>query len=94
MRQAPTTDPQLIYEDALRDQRAHYGAADATVAAVMFHLRENGLAAILDPDCQDRLEVLSADQIAKVIARLSGRKMRDACPAITDQLLDKLGGLR
>ena len=85
-------DLQAIYEGGLAEQRDRYGAAEATVEAVMAQLRENGLTALLDLNCQERLANLSPRQIAEVIERLG--KLRDRYPLINDRLLDKLGGLQ
>src|SRR5690606_7952382 len=54
MRKPPDTSPHRTSEDGIRAQHARYGAAEATVDAVMFSLRERGLAALAEEDTQDR----------------------------------------
>ena len=63
-------------------------AAGSTVEALMFSLRENGAAALLERACLDRLAELSSDQIRYVIARLT--KLRPRYPTITDEMHSKL----
>jgi hypothetical protein len=62
-----------------------FGAAPSTVEAVMFELREYGIAALAGGNCQRRLAELSRDQVAEVIVRLD--RLRSKYPAITDNLL-------
>lgn len=64
-------------------------APAATVDAVMFELREDGVAALATPGCQRRLAAISFDQALDVIARLNN--MRARYPKITDQLILRIG---
>ncbi len=57
----------------------------------MYSLRERGVAALAERDCQRRLAELSIDQVRAVIGRLIG--LRPRYPAVTDELLLKLGEL-
>lgn len=63
-------------------------AADSTVDALMYSLRERGAAALLERACLDRLADLSSDQIRDIIDRLTA--LRPRYPKITDELLSKL----
>jgi hypothetical protein len=84
---------QATYEAALRREREQYGAAPTTIEGVMYELRTYGLAAIAGPNCRRRLASLSTAQLREVIGRLM--QLRPRYPAITDDLLLKLGeGLR
>jgi hypothetical protein len=84
---------QAMYETSLRRARKQYGAADSTVEALMYELRTLGLAALAGPNCRRRLASLSTAQLREVIGRLM--QLRPLYPAITDDLLLKLGeGLR
>jgi hypothetical protein len=65
-------------------------AAEATVEALMYSLRQRGAAALAERDGQRRLAEMSSDQVRMVIARLI--KLRPSYPAITDALLFRLGG--
>ena len=71
-------------------QQQHRRAAQATVDALIFSLRQRGEAALSERDIQRRLADLSSDQIREVIARLI--KLRSTYPAVTDDLLFRLGG--
>jgi hypothetical protein len=64
-------------------------AADSTVEALMYSLRERGSAALSERGCLDRFANLSSDQIRDVIKRLIA--LRPHYPNITDELLFKLG---
>jgi hypothetical protein len=64
-------------------------AAESTLEALMFSLRERGDAALTEPDSRRRLAQLSTAQVRSVIARLIAARSR--YPAITDQLLLLLG---
>jgi hypothetical protein len=66
-------------------------APAATVEALMFVLRERGEAALAERDTLRRLGDLSTQQVRDVIGRLIG--LRAQYPAITDDLLFKLGGV-
>lgn len=79
--QRPTPEPL-----PQRDQ-----AANSTIEALMFSLRERGAAALSEPACLDRLADLSSDQTREVIKRLIA--LRPSYPKITDELLFKLGEL-
>jgi hypothetical protein len=60
-------------------------APEATVEALMFELRDRGMAALAEQPNQRRLAELSDDQITEVLKRLS--KLRAEYPVITDDLL-------
>jgi hypothetical protein len=80
----------LRFEDALRARhRAQYGAAQSTVEALMYSLRECGVAALSEPSTQRRLFELSKAQLAEVIARLN--RLRPKYPNISDELILMLG---
>jgi hypothetical protein len=53
-------------------------AADMTVEALMFSLRERGTRALVEPDTQRRLSQLSKDQLAEVGDRLQRLKPKIA----------------
>lgn len=82
---ASTTNLQATYETALRKQRKLRGAAPSTVEALLYSLRERGVAALAEPDCKCRLSELSVVQIRTVIERLDG--LRPKYPRITDDLI-------
>jgi hypothetical protein len=63
-------------------------AAQSTVEAVMFELREDGLAALAAASCRRRLVDLSKTQIKECIVRLG--RLRPQYPKITDDLLLRL----
>ena len=64
-------------------------AAAATVDALIYELREDGVAALATPGCQRRLAAISFDQALDVIARLNNLHAR--YPKITDQLILRIG---
>jgi hypothetical protein len=78
-----------MYEAALAKRRESYGAAIATIEALMFSLREQGEPALSSAQNQNRLSELSDSQLREVIARLD--RMRDRYPSVTDALLLRLG---
>jgi len=82
---------QRMQDAAIRRQREEYGAAGSTVEALMYSLREEGLAALRDRSTLRRLDDLSTAQVREVIARLI--RLRASYPAVTDDLLLKLGKL-
>ena len=65
-------------------------APEATVEALMFDLRERGLAALTEKSNQRRLAELSDSQVGEVTKRLS--KLKKKYPAITDDLLQTIDG--
>ena len=71
--------------------RPHVDAPRATVKALLYELRTHGLAALSHPNCLRRLDHVSTAQLRELLARLI--KLRPKHPAITDDLLLKLGGL-
>jgi hypothetical protein len=79
------------YEAALRRRRELHGAAGSTVEALMYEFRTYGLAALAGPNCRCRLSELSNAQVREVIGRLM--RIRPNYPAITDELLFRLGEL-
>jgi hypothetical protein len=62
-----------------------------TLEALVYEPRTHGLAALEHPNCLRRLDDVSTTQLREVLARLI--KLRPGHPAITDDLLLKLGGL-
>ena len=62
-----------------------HGAAKATIDALLYSLRERGLAALAEPDTQRRLADLSPAQIADSITRIV--KWRDHYPDADDLLV-------
>jgi hypothetical protein len=69
-------------------------APRATVEAVMYELREDGLHALKAPNCRRRLGELSPRQLDEIIARLIKLRGRDYCPGITDELFLALNEMR
>jgi hypothetical protein len=70
--------------------RGKYGAADWTIEALMFSLRERGTAALVEPDTRRRISELNEKQLAAVGARLQGFKPHIAAawsPASVAQLV-------
>jgi hypothetical protein len=61
----------------------------AASKALMLALRERGVAALAEPDCQRRLADTSTAQVREILARLMA--LRPAYPAIDDELLFLLG---
>jgi hypothetical protein len=76
-----------MYEAALAKRR-EYGAAIATVEALMFCIREQGVSGLDSAQNQRRLGELSPDQLSELISRLMA--LRPKYPAITDELLIRL----
>jgi len=64
-------------------------AAESTVEALLFCLRERGAAALSERACLDRLAALSNDQVRAAIARLIA--LRPRYSNINDDLIFKLG---
>ena len=60
----------------------------ATIQAVIYALREDGIAALNQPDCQRRLRELDYEQIKAVLVSLV--RLRPEHPNITDELLDRI----
>jgi hypothetical protein len=71
--------------------RCRDGAPQSTVEALVYELRTHGLTALQHPNCLRRLDDVSATQLREVTARLI--RLQPKYPAITDDLLLKLGGL-
>ncbi len=90
-RVASPADLQAMYDDALRAQRARYGAAPTTVEALIFSLGERGSAALAEQNCQRRLAELSPAQVREVIERLG--RLQSKFSLITDSLLLNLAEL-
>jgi hypothetical protein len=82
---------QTTVDAAMRQQLERYGAASATVEALMHELRTLGLAALAGRNCKARLADVSDSQLRQVIERLE--RLRPAYPAITERLLEGLRGL-
>jgi hypothetical protein len=79
--------PHAIAE--MQHHRLANRAAASTVEALMFSLRERGVAALSERDCRRRLAELSTAQVRDVIRRLM--VLRPRYPTITDELLFQLG---
>jgi len=73
------------------NRRPRVDAPRATVEALLYELRTHGLAALGHPNCLRRLDHVSTAQLRELLARLI--KLLPKYPAITDDLLLKLGGL-
>jgi hypothetical protein len=67
-------------------------AAPTTVEALMYELREDGIAALRVPNCRRRLGDLSPQQVKQVLSRLLA--LRPRYPKITDELIERIDGLR
>jgi hypothetical protein len=67
-------------------------AAPTTLEAVMYELREDGIAALRVPNCRRRLGDLSPQQVKEVLNRLL--TLRPRYPKITDELIARIDGLR
>jgi hypothetical protein len=86
-------DDDVSFERAfteINSARLRNRAAEATVEALMFSLRERGTAALAEPETQRRLAELSSAQVRDVIARLIAVRSPQY-PAIDDELLHLLG---
>lgn len=71
MDRSPTID--LLAREFAREAR-HYGAAQSTVEAFMFSLRERGIAALAEPDTERRLSELSPAQIEQCMERIAAHQ--------------------
>jgi len=63
-------------------------AAQSTCDALLYQLREGGIAQIKTFNCQRRIAELSASQLRKVVAALI--RLQSRYPRITDELLSAL----
>lgn len=63
------------------EKRERYGAAASTVEALMYLLRERGVAALKEPDCQHRLSELNKQQMLEIAVRLQTLKLSPAWSA-------------
>jgi hypothetical protein len=80
--------------EALNDQRRlrsmrHGDAPQSTYDAALYELRTHGIAQLEKPNCRRRLGDLSTQQVRDLIAALI--RLRPNYPAITDELILKLG---
>jgi hypothetical protein len=66
-------------------------AANSTVDALVYSLRQRGCVALAERDTRRRIAALSTRQIREVIARLMRLRARGHYPAITDELICQLG---
>jgi hypothetical protein len=73
------------------NQQRRDGAPQSTVEALVYELRTHGLTALQHPNCLRRLDDVSGTQLREATARLI--RLQPKYPAITDDLLLKLGGL-
>jgi hypothetical protein len=87
---------QLMPDDVLLDRawtelngRQRLEAPQATIEALVYEARTDGLAALEHPNCLGRLSDTSTAQLRDLIARLI--RLRPKYSAITDDLLLKLG---
>jgi hypothetical protein len=64
-------------------------AAKSTYDALVYELRTYGIAQLEKPNCRGRLGDLSTQQVRDLIAALM--RLRPNYPAITDELILKLG---
>jgi hypothetical protein len=67
----------------------HDSATQSTIDALVYELSTHGLAALKRQNCRRRLADASTRQMRDVIRRLIG--LRPNFPAVTDELLLKLG---
>jgi hypothetical protein len=81
----------MSVQHPLRRQRQCNGAAPSTVDALIHELRTCGVAALAGPNCRRRLAELSTAQTREMIGRLMA--LRSKYPAITDELLMRVGAL-
>jgi hypothetical protein len=65
--------------------------SQASIEALMYSLRERGLNALTEHDCQRRLSELHPDQLDSVITRLTNMRVRYS--PITDELITRLKNL-
>lgn len=75
--------------EALNDQRRYERAAQSTYDALVYELRTYGIAQLEKPNCRGRLGDCSTQQLRDLIAALI--RLRPNYPAITDELILKLG---
>jgi hypothetical protein len=64
-------------------------AAQSTYDALLYELRTYGIAQLENANCRRRLGDVSSDQLRELIATLT--RLRPQYPAITDELILKLG---
>ena len=64
-------------------------ASQVTCDAILYELRTYGISQLAKPNCRRRLFDLSTEQVRELIAALM--RLRPRYPAITDDLLLKLG---
>jgi hypothetical protein len=69
----------------LNDPRRFERAAQTTVEALVFELRENGAAQLEKENCRRRLGELSVEQLLEVVNRLTA--MQPQHPKINDALI-------
>jgi hypothetical protein len=86
---ASPAEMQRDQENALRRYREQLGAAETTVDALVFSLRERGVDALNETATKERLLSLSKDQIANLAVRLD--RLRAKCPKITDRMINIIG---
>jgi hypothetical protein len=72
-----------------REPPRQCAASQATCDAILYELRTYGISQLAKPDCRRRLFDLSTEQVRELIAALM--RLRPKYPAITDDLLLKLG---
>jgi hypothetical protein len=78
--------------ETLNNPQRRRGAPQSTYDAVLHELRTYGISQFAKPDCRRRLFDLSTEQVRELIAALM--RLRPRYPAITDDLLLKLGDQR
>ena len=72
------------------DPRQYHGAPQTTYDALLFELSRHGVSRLSELNCRRRLSDLSTAQVRELIAALL--RLRSKHPAITDELVEKLGG--
>jgi hypothetical protein len=77
-----------LYDEFMRRRRLR-GAAQSTYDALLWELREQGIAQLEKPECRRRLSELSTKQLRDLIAALV--RLRAKWPKITDELIGVLG---
>jgi hypothetical protein len=83
---ASASELQAIIDATLRERRKQHGAAPTTVEALMYSLRERGISALAEPDCQRRLSELSDGQLREVAVRLQKFKPEIAAAWTPEQV--------
>ena len=82
-------DRKAAAQHQTREPHQQCAASQATYDAILYELRTYGISQLAKPNCRRRLFDLSTEQVRELIAALM--RLRPRYPAITDDLLLKLG---